>query len=222
MKIVCISDTHSYHRKVDVPDGDILLHAGDITHRGELSIVKDFNEWMGTLPHKHKIIIAGNHDFCFENHNLDSLKAKKLLTNCTYLQDDSVTVEGIKIYGTPWQPWFYDWAFNLRRGDECARKWEQIPEDADVLVIHGPPYGHGDKTMTNEMVGGVQLLERIQKLNLKLVVTGHIHEGYGLTYEGDTAIANASVCTYRYDPTNPPIVFDYESRKKIFPPSYED
>jgi Icc-related predicted phosphoesterase len=208
-EIVCISDTHKMHRDVDIPFGDILVHAGDISGQGELETIKDFNEWMGELPHEHKIVIAGNHDFCFERKHRHGRHAKTLLTNCTYLEDSFVVVDGIKIYGTPWQPWFYDWAFNLKRGDELAAKWKLIPDDTDVLLVHGPPYTHGDMTMTREMVGSKTLLARIQELSLKLVVTGHIHEGNGKTFEGDTAIINASVCTHRYEPSYPPQIFKY-------------
>ena len=120
IRIVAISDTHGLHRHLQVPPGDILVHAGDITGRGQLDQVVDFNEWLGGLPHRHKVVIAGNHDFCFEQQPLESAA---LLTNCIYLFDKAITLDGLCFYGSPWQPWFYDWAFNLGRGPELQAKW---------------------------------------------------------------------------------------------------
>ena len=106
--IVAISDTHGQHRSLDIPDGDILIHAGDLTNGGEIDQVEDFNNFLGTLPHQDKVVIAGNHDFCFER---QPKRSEALLTNCIYLKDREATVQGIRFYGSPWQPWFYDWAF---------------------------------------------------------------------------------------------------------------
>jgi len=208
MRIVCISDTHSKHNEIEVPDGDVLVHAGDITSRGELSTVNDFNNWIGKLPHKHKVVIAGNHDFCFEDELKDN--AVEILNNCIYLQDSSCEIDGVKFYGTPWQPWFYDWAFNVKSEEEREGIWAKIPDDTDVLIVHGPPYMHGDEVMSDyDNVGCRKLLARIKELNIKLVVTGHIHESYGEYNIGDTKVVNASTCDFAYDPINPPIVIDY-------------
>jgi Icc-related predicted phosphoesterase len=195
------------HRKIDVPDGDVLVHAGDITGRGELDVLEDFNMWLGELPHKHKVVICGNHDFCFER-SREKEAARATLTNCVYLQDEEVVIDGVKFYGTPWQPWFYNWAFNLKRPEDLGAIWSKIPNDTDVLLVHGPPQGKGDLTINGDRPGCTELLKRIQNLNLKLVVTGHIHEGYGLYYEGETAIINASVNTVRYEPINDPVVWE--------------
>ena len=206
MRVVCISDTHGMHSRVAVPDGDLLIHAGDITSRGELSIVEQFNEWLGRLPHQHKVVIAGNHDYCFERNRQD---AEARLTNCTYLQDSETTVEGFRIWGSPWQPWFFDWAFNLRRGDEISRKWDLIPAGIDILVTHGPPRGYGDITMREgEEAGCENLMAAIKRVRPRLHVYGHIHEGYGLREADGTTFINASICTLQYHPTNAPIVID--------------
>ena len=133
MKFVCLADTHCLHNKIEVPDGDVLLHAGDFTMRGKEKNIRDFSDFLGKLPHEHKIVIAGNHDLLFEK---NPPVAQKLLTNCTYLQDSFTVIEGLKIYGSPWQPWFYDWAFNLQRGAEIRAKWDLIPDDTDILLTH--------------------------------------------------------------------------------------
>ena len=204
-RLVLISDTHSQHRQVSVPDGDILIHAGDITDHGELEVVRDFNDWLGGLPHPHKLVIAGNHDFCFERLPAESAA---LLTNATYLLDSGVKVAGLAIYGSPWQPWFYDWAFNLQRGPEIRAKWDLIPANTDVLITHGPPAGHGDLTLQGDRAGCVDLLDALGRVRPKVHVFGHIHEGYGQTTVGPTLCVNASTCDAEYRAVNPPVVVE--------------
>ena len=92
MKIVLISDTHCMHDRLEVPDGDVLVHAGDFTWRGRPQEIDEFNRWLEKLPHKHKLVIAGNHDRMFED---NPMRAQSLLTNCTYLQDSGCTIDGI-------------------------------------------------------------------------------------------------------------------------------
>lgn len=123
MRIVAVSDTHGFHRKIAVPHGDILVHAGDFTVTGSLRDVSELNDFLGRLPHPTKIVIAGNHDWCFQK---QPAEARARLTNAVYLQDEAAEVGGLGFYGSPWQPWFYDWAFNLERGSEIRAKWELI------------------------------------------------------------------------------------------------
>ena len=138
-KIVCLSDTHNCNELINVPDGDVLIHAGDATGRGTIDEIIAFNKWFANLPHRHKIFVAGNHDWLFETNNR---YARSLLdSSIYYLQDSSVEVQGLKIYGSPWQPRFFDWAFNLMRGAELAEKWKLAPNELDVLITHGPPFG---------------------------------------------------------------------------------
>ena len=120
ISIIALSDTHGFHDSIDIPTGDILIHAGDLTHHGEVGEVERFNDFLGTLAHPTKIVIAGNHDFCFER---DPETSASILTNAIYLKDQAVMVEGIRFYGSPWQPWFNDWAFNLQRGKPLQEKW---------------------------------------------------------------------------------------------------
>ncbi|MFH2010306.1 MAG: metallophosphatase domain-containing protein [bacterium] len=205
LRIVAISDTHGLHDRLEVPDGDLLIHAGDLTRSGELSQVPAFDAWIAGLPHPHKIVIAGNHDFCFER---APAEARRLLRRCTYLQDEAVTVAGLKLYGSPWQPWFYDFAFNLRRGEALREKWARIPLDTDVLITHGPPQGHGGLTSGGVDAGCEELLAAVQRIRPRLHVFGHIHEGYGVTEEGRTRFVNASVCNLGYEPLQAPVVIE--------------
>ncbi len=207
MRIVCISDTHSLHDRIKVPDGDLLIHAGDSTYVGTIKELKDFNRYLSRLPHKYKIVIAGNHEVELELH---PEKAKKQLTSCIYLQDDKVTLEGIRIYGSPWVPASFDdgGVFNLIRGSQLKKKWDKIPHGIDVLITHCPPYGHCD-AVSDTIAGGCKDLGMaVDAIKPKYHVFGHIHSGYGIkTLEGTTYI-NAAICTIDYKPTNLPIVFD--------------
>jgi Icc-related predicted phosphoesterase len=189
MKVTVTSDTHGLEKLCYVPKGHIFIHAGDFTINGSVQEVVEFNNWLGTLKYEHKIVSAGNHDFYFER---KPEEARGVLTNAIYLLDESVEIDGIKIYGSPWQPWFNDWAFNLQRGKPLQEKWESIPEDTDILITHGPPFGRGDKTFAGEDVGCEDLLARIKVVQPKLHLFGHIHEGQGITHEGPTMCVNAS------------------------------
>lgn len=205
MKCVVISDTHGMYRQVTIPKGDVFIHAGDITRLGSLPELRDFNDWLGDLPHKHKIIIAGNHDWCFEQTNKE---ARALLTNGTYLQDESLIINGVKFYGSPWQPEFYNWAFNLPRGDRLKEKWKLIPNDVDVLISHGPRFGVLDEILSGERVGCSELLNVVDDIQPKFHVFGHIHEAYGVLQGYRTCSINASSTNVRYEPINPAITFD--------------
>jgi predicted phosphohydrolase len=206
MRLVILSDTHSHHRRLAIPDGDILIHAGDMTNMGALHELHDFNEWLGTLPHPHKVVIAGNHDWCWER---DKAAALKILTHAYYLEDSAMTIEGIRIWGTPWQPEFHHWAFNLPRGNALREKWALIAPDTDILITHGPPLGQGDRTMLWQQVGCADLMDVVKTLKPRLHIFGHIHEGYGVSYNGSTTFINASICELFNRPKNRVTVVDW-------------
>jgi Icc-related predicted phosphoesterase len=210
VRLVCISDTHNRHRKIDLPEGDILVHAGDFSGQGRPEEIMAFDAWLSQVPFRHKVVIAGNHDFLFEK---DPQQARALLTHCTYLEDAAVEIEGLRFWGSPWQPWFYDWAFNLPRGEPLRAKWSLIPEGTEVLLTHGPPLGHGDRTDGGEAVGCADLLEAVRRVRPRCHVFGHIHEGYGVTQEGPTACLNAATCDLDYRAVNAPLVLDLEVRR---------
>jgi Icc-related predicted phosphoesterase len=209
MRLICISDTHSLHRRIsEIPDGDVLIHAGDCLGSGTLDDVEDLNDWLGALPHRYKIVIAGNHDTAFQE---TPELAREALTNAIYLEDSGVEIEGKRFWGSPWTPTFMDWWFMLDRGQPLHEKWRQIPADTDVLITHGPPKSIGDEANMGfrcQNVGCIDLLHRIDQLKLEAHIFGHIHEGYGEYVRGETRLINASTCTARYAPTNPPIVLD--------------
>ncbi|OLQ01616.1 Metallophosphoesterase domain-containing protein 1 [Symbiodinium microadriaticum] len=223
-RFVCFSDTHGRHFSIPsehLLPADVLLHAGDFTNTGELEQVRSFNKWLEDYPAKKKVLIAGNHDITFQEDyyvsrgaqrfhggaHYNSSQAKGSLTCCTYLEDTSVEVQGYRIYGSPWQPDFNDWAFNLPRGEALQKCWAAIPSDTDILVVHGPPAGYVDITPVGRK-GDVDLLAAIQNRSIPVVVTGHLHMGHGTATDGTTLFVNAATCTEEYAPIQPPIVFD--------------
>ena len=213
MRVVCISDTHNCNGQIVVPDGDLLIHSGDATVNGTVGEIVEFNRWFAGLPHRRKIFVAGNHDWLFER---DDRAARELLSeNVEYLRDSSVEVDGIHIYGSPWQPRFFDWAFNLDRGPKMAAKWRLIPHDVEILITHGPPHGIRDAVPRKwgiDHSGCEELLNRVNELapigNLKAHVFGHIHCGYGTENVNGIRFVNASNCDEQYQPTQPPLFFD--------------
>ncbi len=214
LRICCISDTHSHHRKLNIPECDMIIHAGDITWKGELDIIEDFALWMKDLPIKHKIVIHGNHELGHQSGPKRAPGLKMLAdAGIIHLEDSGVDIEGFKIYGSPDQPWFHNWEYNRQRGKEIAAKWAMIPDDTNILVTHGPPFMIRDEAprgvVSHENVGCVDLLNRIGDLDhLVLHVFGHIHHGYGVTKHDRCSFVNASSCTESYSPINPPIVIE--------------
>ena len=208
MRIVCISDTHTQHG-VAIPPGDVLVHAGDLTHSGEWPVIGKALRWIAKAPHPHKIVIAGNHDWAFQ-HRPDELP-DYLPHGVTYLEDSGIEIGGLKFWGSPWQPRFHNWAFNLKRGPEIAAKWELIPDDTDVLITHGPAFGIlDDLPGGGGGVGCKDLLRRVETLpRLRLHVFGHIHHGYGMVTDArGRHFVNACICDEVYRQSNRPIVVD--------------
>jgi Icc-related predicted phosphoesterase len=201
-KLVLISDTHNKHGKLAIPDGDFLIHAGDMTGRGTEKEIREFNQWLGTLPHKHKIVIAGNHDYLFES---NPELAKGLLSNAIYLENSGVEIDGIKFWGSPFSPKFLNMAFNAKRGIDLKKYWDLIPDDTDVLIVHTPPYGILDKTSWRSHVGCHDLAGAVSRVKPELVIFGHIHEAYGVTETNGTRYINASSLTKFHLRMNTPV-----------------
>ena len=225
MRLVCISDTHNQHDQLDVPNGDVLIHAGDWTGTGTQKQVISFIRWFANQPHKHKVLIAGNHEVTLDQpfydiywnnfHNKYPLGAHLIKdyvlreSGIHYLENTEVIIDGVKFYGSPAQPAFGCWAFGFDRGSQIQSLWSKIPDDTDVLITHGPPYGYGDMLDIGDHVGCKDLLKVVQdRVKPKVHVYGHIHEGYGVYDLGDTKLINAASCDEHYQMNNPPIIFD--------------
>lgn len=215
MKIVAISDSHGSHKSLTIPDGDVLVVAGDFMRHGGLEEIPVFHEWLTTLPHKKKIIVAGNHDWAFERtpSMALSLLYAGTIGDIHYLGDRSFTFEGVKFYGSPWQPDFFNWAFNLPRGEQLARVWARIPSDIDVLITHGPPAGIMDRNAQDKKFGCQDLLERVLKIKPPIHIFGHAHAGYGNEEHDGIRYYNVAVSDERYFIANPPTEIDYEEKQ---------
>jgi Icc-related predicted phosphoesterase len=204
VRICCISDAHG--NLPSVPDVNLLLLGGDYCrdHRDRRWYLTSFCDWLQAIRDRGIAIVgvAGNHDRLFEVN-----KGFATVLPWTYLQDEETRVGDLWVYGSPWQPRFFDWSFNLDE-PELKEKWDEVPEGIDILLLHGPPQGYGDLTPSGH-VGSPSLLDCILEVKPKLVVAGHIHGGYGV-YDigGHTKFVNASHCDEQYRPMNPPIVVE--------------
>jgi Icc-related predicted phosphoesterase len=236
-RFVFLSDTHGRHEQVRLPPGDVLVHAGDFTRNGEIESVRSLSSYFEKqrLSFREIICIAGNHELTFhprhyqevwsEFHEecVDPAACRAALRNCVYLEDASHTTERdggvgeIRVYGSPWTPRFFDWAFNLSRGRAIREKWRLIPDSTDVLITHGPPLGRGDCVTHNHRVNGksggrvgcVDLLEEVQqRVRPRVHAFGHIHEDRGCWYDGTTLYINASNVDLRCQPVHPCYVVD--------------
>lgn len=214
-RLVLFSDTHEMHEQIEIPDGDILIFAGDMTFTGKLSKIFDFGVWLRKQMHKHKLIISGNHDWAFERAKkqaIANLIGDGLDLGLHYLENDAIELEGLKFYGSPITPVFNDWAFNVPRGKEIKKYWDKIPEGTDVLITHGPPSYILDQASTSlntEHCGCEELRMRVKEIKPKVHVFGHIHGGYGRMAPSDgTNFYNASIVNEAYKVVNQPWVVD--------------
>jgi Icc-related predicted phosphoesterase len=238
-RIVCVSDLHE--NLPEIPECDLLCIAGDLTFgfKGALTdqqawLMRDFADWTWKVPAKEIAIVAGNHDQSVEQwgwpweHTRDAEVLgsgfKPILGH--YLEDSGARLCGLNVWGTPWQPWFYSWAFNAPENDYdesfLQHKFAQIPDDTDVVICHGPPRGYGDQVGNPHLedrsgqpsVGSNAMTKRLLEIKPRLMVCGHIHSGYGryrLWHDDgmeSTVIVNAALVNNEYKPVNPVIVVD--------------
>lgn len=217
--IAGIADTHYSHLDVHPLPADILVVAGDFCGHGKIEEVAKFNAWLGTLSHKHKIVVAGNHDIIAQN-NANIMKG--IFTNAIYLDMESVEVLGIKFFGCPWTPEFNDWAFMYPHASaEAERIWAKVPHDTNILISHGPPIGTKLSTMIGsdgypqQDCGCPILRNRIETLpNLVTTFHGHIHSGHGVEKIGEVVCHNVSVVDELYDVVNNGLVYKYGSSRR--------
>jgi predicted phosphohydrolase len=229
LRLVMISDTHSFHRRIPIPPGDVLVHSGDFCDGGSLEELEDFCAWLDEQPHSHKVVVAGNHDWCLDAETAAEVRRDRpsrappgvtekalvrMRRSCHYLEDSGVTICGLSFWGSPWQPEF-EGAFNLRRGRPLRAHWDLVPSSVDVLLTHTPPAGHLDRAHRAGSVGCGELMRCIERVRPQLNVFGHIHEGYGLEEQdwmdargGETLYVNAASVDVTCSPIHTPIVVD--------------
>ena len=213
MDIVCLADTHGRHHRLRIPSGDILLHAGDFTEAGEPGEIDLFLDWLAGLPHERKIFVAGNHEFYVEEHAAYFAAQVRCIPGLVYLEDSGAEIDGVRFWGSPVTPRYFDWAFNRTRGPEIRTHWDLIPRDVNVLLTHGPPAGIGDRNYAGQHEGCADLRAAVARLpHLRLHVFGHIHTGCGVYRDGTTTFVNAAVLDDHYAVReDPPFVFHYET-----------
>lgn len=206
--IVMISDTHAMHREIEVPPGDLLIHAGDFTMNSmSAERLIDFNDWLGEMPHAFRVVIPGNHDAVVEVQS-----RCQLISNATLLINHGIEVMGLKIWGSPTTPLLGE-AFGVASDEDRAKLYSRIPSDTDILVTHGPPYGILDKAVGSEHHAGCkQLLVAVRRIKPMIHVFGHVHGGYGTFSSSDTLFVNAALPGHGYDLSNRPQVFKIRRR----------
>lgn len=213
MRIVFVSDIHGLHDRIEIPEGEILIHAGDMTSMGKMNEVAAVGVWLRKMKERFRAVVcvAGNHDWLFEkNRTLALSLLNGIGGGLSYLQDDGAEVEGLRVYGSPQTPWFLNWAFNVQRG-KLKPYWDKIPEGLDILVTHGPPMGILDQSaphLGSEHIGDQELLDAVERTKPKIHVFGHIHGSAGKIRYENTTFINASICNESYSPVNPPQVVD--------------
>ena len=223
MRITLMSDSHCKHKQcsLDLPGGNLLIHAGDISSMGYEHEIREFCAWYNKqVTYDHKVFIAGNHDWGFQDNVEKTKEILDFYKNINYLQDDLYLTgqddsdynDRVKIWGSPWQPEFLNWAFNLpRNGVELEHKWSLIPPDTDILVTHGPAWGYVDQVIGRPDHLGCELLaDRIKEIKPKIHVCGHIHSGHGYVFDGTTHFFNASVLGEHYTYQYKPFTFEWD------------
>ena len=230
-RLILISDTHNKHNKMDVDlkllasdeelnEKTYILHAGDCTDGGTKTEIEYFLNWFSMLPFKHKVFIAGNHDFGFEPKSntpdiYPDIAEEFKERGVVYLMDRMVELDGLKIYGSPWQPYFYGWAFNVHRGDAIAKKWEKIPDGLDVLMTHGPVFGILDDTYSRMRVGCEELYKKVVMVRPKIFTSGHIHYARGYKEYDGINFFNAACVGENNQYQNKPIVVLLDDENNI-------
>jgi Icc-related predicted phosphoesterase len=222
---VCISDTHSKHKEIpqkQLKSADFIIHAGDISNRGFEYEIRDFLNWYSGLnQYTYKILIAGNHDFFFQDYKEPTRELLKEYPNIIYLENESIEIENIKFWGSPIQPTFFNWAFNVDRGEKIRQYWDMIPHNTDIVITHGPVYKQLDLVINEyssnngEHVGCEELGKRLQIIKPIIHISGHIHCGRGVSQTDNTAFINACILDEDYKVVNWPIYFELENKKII-------
>jgi Icc-related predicted phosphoesterase len=234
MKILFISDSHTFHKEIPkewLVEADAICISGDICLEGSHHEALNFFEWLDSLSYKHKIFTVGNHDICFDeahprfsrfknNHEkykgeaIDDIRSK-IPEGIHFLENSGVELDGLKFWGFPQTPEFYSWAFNVPRGEEIAKYTDQVPEDTDILLTHGPPNEILDMTMEGVYAGCEELAKRVKIVKPLVHSFGHIHEARGSDEQDGTLFLNSSVVNVRYYMVNRPYLVDIDENKVV-------
>lgn len=206
IRVVIISDTHERHGEIQVPAGDVLIHCGDLTiFSKSTAAIRDFNDWLGARPHPRKIVVPGNHDFAFEKQG-----GRDLITEAVVLINEGFEVDGLRIWGSPVTP-MRGGAFGISAEQERTKIFARIPDDTDILITHGPPFGLLDQSVNSgEHIGCRQLLGAVRRVKPRIHAFGHVHGAYGTKSAFGTLFVNAALAGTDDRMRNCPIVLDIE------------
>lgn len=237
LRIVALSDTHTKHSQLTIPECDILVHCGDFTWTGKFFEVRDFLNWFEAQPAKHKVFIAGNHELTLDStHSGFSQPIYDMVKNwrgLTYLDNQAVEIEGVKFYGTPWTPWFHDWGFNgleevdipFRRGRMLTETYGDIPADTDILICHGPPRDLVDQESADERLGSIDMRNQIDSgrfSKLKLYLCGHLHDARDQERYNGVLFCNVSSLDRAYERLQKPVMIDLDVNQAKVVSGYEN
>lgn len=199
MRLVLLADTHTFEADLagKIPDGDMLVHAGDLGRAGDESELAVVAAWLRSLPHRHKVVVPGNHDALFED---DPARARDLFDGLVVLIDEAATVGGLRVYGSPWTPRYHSWSFMKERGAPMAAVWTKIPDDLDLLITHGPPKGvlddasryRGGTWAGSELAGCEELARRVALVRPRVHAFGHVHGRQGVVERNGTRFVNCT------------------------------
>lgn len=204
MRLVCLADTHNLHHDIAIPEGDILIHAGDCTDGGTRNETSDFLEWLAEQPHKHKILVPGNHDFFFQKPE----NIKNVPEQIHLLIDKGIEIEGVQFWGSPFTPGIGNWAFNRERGADIKKHWDLIPETTNILITHTPPHGILDQIGSGLNLGCEELAQILEIVQPKYHLFGHIHHSSGSLKRARTQYYNLSLLDERFRIMNSPVLLD--------------
>lgn len=211
MKLVYISDTHGDHERLQLPAGDVLIHAGDLTGHGTQTETEAFLQWFGAQAHTTKICVAGNHDTFIEQ-NPEQARQFAEQADVVMLNDSGITLKNVSFRGSPITPRFFDWSFMRDPGAPIQAHWNLIPDFVNVLITHGPPFGilnqvHRSSSVI-EHTDCPSLLARVQCVKPSLHLFGHIHEGDEYVERDGVAYHNVSSMNEHYQMTHNAVTID--------------
>ncbi|MCC7071871.1 MAG: metallophosphatase domain-containing protein [Deltaproteobacteria bacterium] len=207
MRLVLLADTHTFQADLagKIPDGDLLVHAGDLGRAGDAEELAEVAAWLRSQPHRHKLVVPGNHDALFED---DPTRAREIFDGLVVLIDEEATVGGLRVYGSPWTPRYHSWSFMKERGAPLAAVWAKIPAGLDLLITHGPPKGvlddassyRGGTWAGPELAGCEDLARRVELTRPRVHAFGHIHGRQGVVEKNGTRFVNCTTSECEHAP----------------------
>jgi predicted phosphodiesterase len=242
ISFVACSDSHSMHATLGsdlFSPADVFIHTGDLTQHGTKEELQSAISWLASLPYKHKVVIAGNHDISLDKdctyrsamarragsyatpEEADVLIASMREHNITYLSPAQPSTQlsvgdcTLSLYGLPFSPLSIGPSAFMRSSSENT--WAGPQSSFDILLSHSPPRGHLDQNRQGDHIGCDHFLSAIERLRPSVAVFGHVHEARGfeeLTWEDGTKTTLYNTAMMNKDRTlSTPTVFTLRCEK---------